>query len=350
MLFLQRYIKTLTFIIVCVFSSGTLSAAELSPVLVESNPLATEPNSALAKPNFVATKSKPVTTKSNVVAVFYPKVKGSYKTVYEEILKGIQTAQSSVENIEVVEFILAKEFVVSDIVKQLRKKGIKQVIVLGSLGYKLAKALPKDEFQAISGGLPIRPGQMCGVSYISDPAKLFEYLQLVNPGVKRIHVAYSERNRWLIKLAEAAAANKGLKLIATKAANTKEAVDYYKSLFKSGLDKIDAIWLLVDKVCSHDKYILPMVLESSWEKEIAVFSSKPSHAKRGTLFSIYPDNQGLGKMLVELVQEVIIKPKKSNNVVMLDELLLAVNVRTASHLGIKYTAEQQALFKLTFPE
>jgi putative ABC transport system substrate-binding protein len=285
------------------------------------------------------------------VGIFYSEsAKGAAQTLYTEILNGIESTQASTKVFEFVEYALAKDFDAEEILKDLRKKQIKNVIVLGGLGYKFAKGLPKDEFQIISGGLPIRPSQMDGISYISDPAKLFGYLSFVNPNVKKVHVAYSKKNLWMIKLAEQAAFKLGLEFEPTEVKDTKGAINYYQALFKSGLKNTDAIWLPYDKVSTHDKYILPFVLEQSWEKGITLFSSKPSHAKRGTLFSTYPDNEGLGRSLVHLLHKILNADGVCDKTVPLDALLLAVNVRTASHLGIKYTPEQQALFQLTFPE
>jgi putative ABC transport system substrate-binding protein len=80
-----------------------------------------------------------------------------------------------------------------------------------------------------------------------------------------------------------------------------------------------------------------------------VFSSKPSHAKRGVLFSTYPDNFALGKHLFTMVHELEQQPEQKNFAA-LKSTLLAVNLRTAAHLGLKYSSEQQQSFKLTFPE
>ena len=80
-----------------------------------------------------------------------------------------------------------------------------------------------------------------------------------------------------------------------------------------------------------------------------VFSSKPSHAKRGALFSTYPDNFALGKHLFTMVQELEKQPEQKNFAA-LKSTLLAVNLRTAAHLGLKYSYEQQQQFKLTFPQ
>lgn len=201
----------------------------------------------------------------------------------------------------------------------------------------------------VSGALPITPNSISGISLIADPAYLFNYLEQVAPSVKRIHVAHSKRSDWLIKLAQIAAKEKGLQLNAHKVNNTKEAVEYYQKLFESDISMEDAIWLPTDRIASHDKITLPLILEKAWSREVVVFSSKPSHAKRGALFSTYPDNFALGQHLFDMVQGLAQQPEQKSFAA-LTSTLLAVNLRTAAHLGLKYSSEQQQQFKLTFPE
>ena len=90
-------------------------------------------------------------------------------------------------------------------------------------------------------------------------------------------------------------------------------------------------------------------MEKAWAREIVVFSSKPSHAKRGALFSTYPDNFVLGQHLFKMVNELALLPE-DKKFAPLSSMQLAVNLRTAAHLGLKYSAEQQQKFKLTFPQ
>ena len=178
---------------------------------------------------------------------------------------------------------------------------------------------------------------------------MFKYLTQVAPKVNVIHIAYSESNNWLIKLAEIAAKNQGYTLDAKKVTSTKQALEYYQKLFNSELNQTDAIWLPVDRVSSQDKVTLPFILERAWARDVVVFSSKPSHAKRGALFSIYPDNYGLGGQLYEMIKEAN-SDSNAKRFSALISTLLAVNLRTAAHLGFKYSQEQQQSFQLTFPE
>ncbi len=283
------------------------------------------------------------------IAIFYPNVPEPYNAIYQEILSGVQSAKVNDEQVsQLVVFPLEKEFDSERIKQQLVSKGIKKVIVLGRSGLKLARSLASD-FMVVSGALPITPNTISGISLIADPEYLFRYLTQVAPKVTRIHLAYSQANEWLIELAQQAAKSQGYQLDVKKVTSTKQAIEYYQSLFDASLTENDAIWLPVDRISSQDKVTLPFILEKAWAKDVVVFSSKPSHAKRGALFSIYPDNHGLGQQLYKMI-----KACNEGSAIMpfsaLTSMLLAVNLRTAAHLGFNYTKAQQSNFQLTFPE
>ena len=294
---------------------------------------------------------------NNKVAIFYPEAKEPYHSIYQEIIAGSAKAASEYDQtIGYEKFIITKKFDSQQIAQTLKNKQIYKVIVLGRSGWKLAKELSKlvnknstKIFQVVSGALPISPNGVSGVSLIADPAYLFGYLNQVAPNVKQIHVAYSEKSAWLIDLAKNAALTKGLKLNLKYVTSTAQAIAFYQQIFDSGVSNQDAIWLPLDRISSHDKITLPLILEEAWAKEVVVFSSKPSHAKRGVLFSTYPDNFALGKHLFTMVQELEQQPDQKNFAA-LKSTLLAVNLRTAAHLGLKYSSEQQQQFKLTFPQ
>tara|TARA_R110001592_G_scaffold85456_2_gene252653 strand:+ start:1515 stop:2489 length:975 start_codon:yes stop_codon:yes gene_type:complete len=294
---------------------------------------------------------------NNKIAIFYPEAKEPYHSIYQEIIAGSLKAANEYEQVISYEkFIITKQFNSEQIAQTLKQKKIYKVIVLGRLGWKLAKELSKFKhkdssniFQVVSGALPISPNGVSGISLITDPAYLFGYLNQVAPNVKQVHVAYSKNNAWLIELAKSAALEKGLKLNLKYVTSTAQAIAFYQQTFDSGVSNEDAIWLPLDHISSHDKITLPLILEQAWAKEVVVFSSKPSHAKRGVLFSTYPDNFALGQHLFTMVQELELQPDQKNFAA-LKSTLLAVNLRTAAHLGLKYSSEQQQQFQLTFPQ
>lgn len=298
---------------------------------------------------------KPIS--NNNIAIFYPEAKEPYHSIYQEIIAGsIKASSQNKHPVNYEKFIIAKKFNSKEIAQTLKQNNIYKVIVLGHSGWKLAKALAKYTyedstkiFQVVSGALPIRPNGVSGISLITDPAYLFDYLNQVAPNVEQVHIAYSKKSTWLIELAKKAALERGLLLNLKYVTNTAEAIAFYQNVFNSDISTKDAIWLPLDNISSHDKITLPLILEKAWAKEVVVFSSKPSHAKRGVLFSTYPDNFALGKHLFAMVQDLEKQPKQKSFAA-LKSTRLAVNLRTAAHLGLKYSSEQQQQFKLTFPK
>ena len=138
----------------------------------------------------------------------------------------------------------------------------------------------------------------------------------------------------------------GLELQAIEAGDLKNAVRVYQEVLASADPKRDALWLPQDSTTVEDSSVLPLILESAWNRNLAVFSSNVSHVKRGALFSLYPNNVALGRQLASSAMSL-----PSGNaalVVPMKDALLAVNTRTASHLGLQLSSRQQP-FDLVFP-
>ena len=95
--------------------------------------------------------------------------------------------------------------------------------------------------------------------------------------------------------------------------------------------------------------MLPLVLHESWNRNLAVFSSSLGHVRRGVLFSLYPDNAGLGRHLADTAQEYLASGNYGEHgMILLREVLLAINLRTAMHLGLDTSRPQG--FDMVFPE
>lgn len=284
------------------------------------------------------------------IAVFYPASVEPYRSIYLDIINGSRSLLSKKLDTEeqLVAFVLKPNFNVAEIIEKLHKQNISKVIVLGRLGYQLASEL-SGEFSVVTGAIPNTPNPIPGISLISDPDFLFRSLKQLAPQVKRIHIAYSKNSEWIIRLAVIAANKQGYSLNLKKVKTVGQAIEFYQQLFSSGVDSQDAVWLPIDRLTSHDRIILPIILEKAWAKDVVVFSSKPSHAKRGALFSTYPDNFRLGQNLYQMLNNIS-ATNKTVQFVPLASLLLAVNLRTASHLGIEYSDKDKKRFKLMFPE
>ena len=274
------------------------------------------------------------------LTVVYPEVKAPYDKIFQQITRGIEGEfKGKVHHLK-----LPRKF---DAEQQVNKIKTNKVIALGKRGMRIAKLLYNDK-PVVVGALPIKPNGISGVSLMADPNILFESLHELAPDVVTITVLYSPASEWIISEAQIKARQKGLTLNPIAVDDIKAAVIAYNKIFEgTELNKM-AIWLPLDPVTANEKVIVPTILEKAWENKMVVFSSKPTHAKRGALFSTLPDNELLGQQLARLINTVDYKSRPST-VKTLTTIKLAVNLRTAAHLGFDYDTSERSTFTLTFP-
>lgn len=286
----------------------------------------------------------PVAAGDMKVAVIYPEVQSVYAKVFENIIAGINTT----EGVHVLAKPISQETQVGEISSWIDDRQADAVIALGQHGYKIAKQMPTDRPLVVGAAL-VAPNQLNGISLAVDPEQFFKRLGTLTPPVKRVYLVYSEENNgWLIPLAQAAADRHGVELHVREASNTRTAVRDYRDILGEVKDLQDAIWLPLDNIVPDDT-ILPMVLEAAWNKKLVVFSNNPSHVKRGALFSLFPNHREMGEALARMALTLMKGAEAPPGIVPLNDLKVAVNLRTASHLGMLYTPNQRRGFALVFP-
>jgi len=275
------------------------------------------------------------------VTVIYPDVKPPYDKIFSQIMNGIESELDS----SIVKLKLPRSFDKTEIVESISTK---KVIALGKRGFSIAKEVYKEKLVVV-GALPISPNVLSGVSLMASPQALFDSLNELAPQVKIITVVYSKSSAWIMDEANIEAKKRGLTLNAVSVDDLKSAVRTYNSLFENAENENMAIWLPLDPITANEKIIVPTILEKAWDKKIVVFSSKPTHAKRGALFSALPDNEALGQQLATLMKSA--SGKDTTSIVKpLSTIKLAVNLRTAAHLGYNYQPSDVSDFALTFPK
>lgn len=281
------------------------------------------------------------------VAVLYPDVRAPYDRIFNDILKGIEQESGK----GVVTYAIKKGDSLQQLNDWLTRTNPASVISLGSRG-KAVAAMLDEEFKVVVGASILSDENitngLLGISLTPSPIKLFSKLQQLAPDVKKIHVVYhSETNAWLIDLAKKAAVERGLQIVAVPAVDARDAASHYKAILKGNVKGEESVWLLQGDPTLDERSLLPTILSKAWNKNFVVFSSNPSHVKRGALFSLYPDNIQMGASLSEKAQRVM--KGKDRDVDPLEDLLIAVNVRTAEHLSLKITRAQEREFNLVFP-
>jgi len=277
------------------------------------------------------------------VAVLYPESRGGFSKVFENILSGIKEQK----NTNVISKQISKKTSADEVDDWLLKNNAQTILALGQRSYKLVKNLASD-LPVTIGALVVSPNGHTGISLAGDPEKFFQNLEDLAPDVKRVFIVYSEKNTgWLIDIAKQAAQKRNIELVAYKAENIKQGVIYYDEILKRAKSKTDAIWIPLDRIVP-DKTILPKILQAAWKRNIVIFSNNPLHTKKGTLFALFPDHKLMGANLAQLAVEQLYTKAKPR-ILPAMSLKLAVNRRTASHLGLHYSKSKQRKFDIVFP-
>ncbi len=283
------------------------------------------------------------------IVVLYPDIGEPYRSVFSKIIEGIEENTKT----KVTSYAVGRNFNPQAVSEELKRQDIRIVIALGRNGLKAAGALDKNIGVLAGGVISVPEAELRGGAALSlapDPALLFARLKALAPKTRRVFVVYDPaQNNWLIKLARDAARSHGIELVAREAGDLKTALGLYQSIFANADPKQDALWLPQDSNTVDESLVLPLVLQESWTKNLAVFSSNVSHVKRGVLFALYPNNEELGKNLAVSALGMANGDASVHGVLPLRDVLTAFNTRTASHLGLSPSLAQQG-FDLLFPE
>ena len=281
------------------------------------------------------------------IAVVYPDIREPYRSIFMQIIEGIRSEPHARVNT----YLLQNDKDVHKLQRQLRKHNDKAVIALGTRALESVKTA--SDLPIVVGAVLMQPAQrpdnVSGITMLPEPSLLFNTLKEMRPSAIRIGVVYNPNiNEQLITLAGKSAHDHGLELLTHAATDLAGAARIYRTLLASG--KIDALWLPQDPTTVDSKIILPLVLENAWKHNVTVFSNNLAHVERGALFALYPDNIAMGRRLTRLsLARLEENAGQPHHIATLVDLNIAVNIRTATHLGLNLSAEQKRNFDLVFP-
>lgn len=327
--------------------SGVISAIESSQDVVVF-PIHVAGTGAVSVNRMLANKVAQAASVGGI-AVIYPDIGEPYRSVFTQIIDGIEDRAKG----RVANFAVGPNVNVGELNDSLRRQDTKVVIALGRQGMKVANSLDSKIGVVVGGVLSAAEDgtRVLQVNSLSpDPALLFSRLKKMMPNAKRIFTVYDTRqNEWLIQLAKEGAAVHGVELVAYPVQDLRSAMRAYQEIIAKADSRQDALWLPQDSTAVEESTVLPFVLQESWNNNLAVFSSSFGHVKRGVLFSLYPDNVELGRHLAGDALGLLASGNKDTSALTpLREVLMAVNLRTAKHLGLN-TARIQS-FDMAFPE
>ncbi len=278
------------------------------------------------------------------IAVLYPEAGKRANQLYITIIKSMR--EHSTAQIQTRTFSANEN--PADIQQWLSDEKTQLVILLGKKGLKFSTQLSLDIPMLTGAHMAIKANQS-SVSLTADPQQLFKQLKKLQPNIKTVNVIYNETNSgWLMKQAQLAANKNQLTLNAIQADDMQASGPALKSLIHSLNPGEDAIWLPFDPILPV-KPLLPDLLKKSWDKNLVIFSGNPYHVQQGTLFALFPDYTKLGPQLIDFA----LKKLKSTEKIYFEPsryLNSAINVRTASHLGIQISSLQKDNYKMVFPK
>jgi ABC-type uncharacterized transport system substrate-binding protein len=278
------------------------------------------------------------------IAVVYPESSARVNQMYSRIITNMQQHDS----VDIQSRSFSIKDSAPDIQQWISEQKSQAVIFLGKKGLRFSLKLSLD-IPVITGAHVGVLSSRSAVSLTAEPEQLFHQLKSLKPNIKTVYVIYNETNSgWLIKKAKLAAKKNQLKLNAIET----DTIQASGLALKNTLQNIDthnsAIWLPHDPILPI-KPLLPDLLKKSWQSNLILFSSNPYHVQQGVLFALFPDYSKLGKQLLDLALNKI----NNNSPVQFQAsryLNSAINIRTASHLGIQLSNVQKKHYKMVFPK
>ena len=282
------------------------------------------------------------------IAVVYPNAEEPFRSAFVAMIQGIEERTK----LKVRSYPVDPKVDTAELNAALKRNGTKVVIALGRQGLNATAGLDR-EIAVLAGGVLLlsEAENVMGISMTPDPAMLFSKLHLLLPELKRVIVVYNpQKSEWLIKLAREAAKAQGLELQVHVAGDMGRAAQLYPQVFAAADSRHDAVWLPHDSTTVEESTILPLVLRESWNSGVPLFSSNALHVKKGALFAMLPDNVELGHTLAASAMGVLAGDVRRRPLVPLRELQTAINIRTASHIGLNLGALQQRSFDYVYPQ
>lgn len=277
------------------------------------------------------------------IAVVYPELQSPYREIFARIVAGVKSQSKA----RVIAYPLEKTVDIRSLPLDFRRLEVKVIIALGRQGLQAVAGIGQ-EFGVVAGGVVsianVEALDFPVFSLTPDPALLFGRIHRLMPETKRVFVVHNpQHSEWLMRLARAAAHKQGFVLIAIEAPNLQTASQAYLKLFAEMTPQRDVLWLLPDSVVSEESIILPLILEHSWNRSLAVVSSSLDHVRRGALFALFPDDIAFGKQLAIAAQRYATAEAATPGIVPLREVRAAINLRTARHLGLDFDLRPENL-------
>jgi len=260
--------------------------------------------------------------------IIYPSVKAPYNKIYRDIIKGIEKSYPG----SIKKFRIEASNNSNILNQEIKQYQPDVLLTLGKLSLDKVRQLDSN-VPIVAGAITNTKTPIAGVSMTPDSEVLLSNLLTIAPFIKRVFVVANTGRHQQLARAKAFLARRGKILQSAEVTSVQQAADKYLKIINQA-SPFDAIWLMRGAHLN-DPSVLMLVMEAAWKKKIVVFSSNPTHVKRGVLFSVYPDNFRMGGTLGEIARhhdKLLTTP--STHLSPLKNVHLIVNERTSKHLGI----------------
>ncbi|MCA9641203.1 MAG: hypothetical protein KC492_10935 [Myxococcales bacterium] len=233
----------------------------------------------------------------------------------------------------------------------LRSAKPEAIIALGAVSAeRCAELAPSTPclVSAVAGPPLGHAAGLPGVSFISSARAALETLRLLDIEVKRIWTVYQpSEDQWLIDDARRHLAV-GVELHAITVDDLKLATrQLAQALARSEVG--DAVWLPANPRLVSARYTLPFLIDESWKRRVPIVSSTLSHVRLGVLAATFPDPKALGERLAQQAARLAHGAAVPSQLMPLEDVQRALNMRTARHLGLSLSEGVLRQFVLKFP-
>jgi putative ABC transport system substrate-binding protein len=274
------------------------------------------------------------------LAVVFPQVRQPFQKVYQTIAKGAAEGFAGPTS----EIILDADKPATDLESRIADH---MVVALGGRGITELQPMTLAH-PLVVGAVSRRIPHVYGMSMVPEESLIVTKLHVLAPEVRRVFVIVRSHDNIIdLKSAQLAFNQLGIQLHIHEAEDLRAAAGIYRKVIRS-LGSGDAVW-----IPSGDRFVgnalLSILLQASWKSEFVVFSSNPTHVKRGALFSVYPDNFQMGVRLGELARKIAEGEQQQAGMEPLQSVFVTLNERTSNHLGILLTDDMKEHIDLVLP-
>ncbi len=249
---------------------------------------------------------------------------------YEDALKGFRAGCSC----RIIEFV-ASEMVAEEIVSQIRQRRPDLILAIGMDALMKTKRIRDIPIvylmvanpQSVVGG----EDNIAGVSMDIAPEKQFQSLQKILPEAKRVGILFNPgKTAALVKKAQSAAAETGIKLLTKEIQSPKEVPSALLTL----KGKIDVFWMIPDSLVVTTETTESLLLFSV-ENRVPILTFSEKYVEMGALLSVGIDPHDIGRQVSDIAKKIL-AGTSAKNIRNVDprKAILSVNQKVAKKLGI----------------